>query len=102
MYFIHIGILHYHWCVGSHPGHCDIVGTSDHDGTVTDVILENVLDGHHCFITIQVRQYFYVTPLWGRHIGLLWFAVSRHRCLCHLADTISGKLLDPGLSNIYI
>ena len=53
-------------------------------------------------------------PLWGRHIGLLWFAVSRRRRrrrrwrrrwrlrLYHLVDKIPGKLLGLGLSNLHI
>ena len=44
--------------------------------------------------------YIYVFPLWGRHVGLLWFAIS-HWCLYHLVAKIPGKLLDPGL-HIYV
>ena len=54
----------------------------------------------------------YVSPLWGRHIGLLWFAVSLRlrwrlrwrlrRRLYHLVDKIPGKLLGLGLSILHI
>ena len=51
-------------------------------------------------------------PLWGRHIGLLWFAVSRRRRprprprrrprLYHFVDKIPGELLGLGLSILHI
>ena len=49
-----LGIQHYQWCVGSHAGYCDLQPMSEITDTAGSTVLDKLLDGHLCFVTVQV------------------------------------------------
>ena len=60
MSFICVGILHYRWCVGRLPQHCDVIPfIVTQDYFTAGVTPEQPFrDGDHYYFTVQVIFYF--------------------------------------------